>query len=112
MTIEELPAEVAVAVCSDRETRCGSSDRRPPSPTPTAARRSATWDEFNVIPPIPMHSHSCSDRQKMHSAVLDAAFSWRSDCADNFAESGTLARVGAGFPPSSERPLSCVRVFH
>ena len=36
--------------------------------------------------------------QKMHKAVLDAAFSWRSDCRDNFGESGTLARVRGTLP--------------
>ena len=100
VTIEELPAEVAVAVCfgpGEHAVRVlGSSTAKPDAHRCSTQRD--LWDEFNVIPPIPMHSHSCSDRQKMHSAVLDAAFSWRSDCADNFAESGTLARVRGRLP--------------
>ena len=100
VTIEELPAEVAVAVSfgpGEHAVRVLGSSTEEPDGRATS-NHVALWDECNVVPPIPMHSHTGSDRQKMHKAVLDAASSWRSDCRDNFGESGTLARVRGTLP--------------
>ena len=79
VTIEELPAEVAVAVSfgpGEHAVRVLGSSTEEPDGRATS-NHVALWDECNVIPPIPMHSHTGSDKQKMHKAVLDAAFSWR-----------------------------------